>query len=137
MKYQILIDAVFVHVGGGRTLLEHIINQLENSEYFHSVCQKNHYCEKVTSPYMLIFKGLNKQNTKDLHRNLKKIGFPISPWPGIDIPKEVLKKQKFKDNVAIELNQTLLFLPFHQVLKEKNMLLLLKSINIEFLKNNV
>jgi dTDP-4-amino-4,6-dideoxygalactose transaminase len=111
--------------------------RIKNFEYFHNVCQKNHYCEKVTSPYMLIFKGLDKKNTKDLHSNLKKIGFPISPWPGIDIPKEVLKKQKYKENVAIELNQTLLFLPIHQDLKEKNILLLLKNINIKFLKNNV
>ena len=111
--------------------------RIRNFEYFHSEFKKNHYCEKVISPYMLIFKGLDKQNTKDLHSNLKKIGFPISPWPGIDIPKEVLKKQKLKENVAIELNQTLLFLPIHQNLEEKNILLLLKSISNEFLKNNV
>ena len=29
MKYRILVDAVFIHIGGGKTLLEHLLNQFE------------------------------------------------------------------------------------------------------------
>ena len=53
MKYKILIDAVFIHVGGGKTLLEHIINQLEN------------FSEDV---YYLLDKRIQKHNYKFLKK---------------------------------------------------------------------
>jgi len=54
MKYKILVDAVFIHIGGGKTLLEHLLNQFE----------KIH-----DNVYYLLDKRIQKYNLKFLKKN--------------------------------------------------------------------